>query len=678
MSSHAPRERAFSASKKIAVDMRQQLDQKRISTRPKSSPAHRQPGLGIAGSSIELGPKRESKMVWGPYVDLTIASSYLETQDSQDQLLLPSASPKDLSPHLPKKKRKSRKSKKEEEQGEEYESMVEVEDTLTVSDDELVDPHITKQATEEEQVAKVHSDGLQLKPFGSSDRFFLEMWLSRHGSDALEADPLNIELLCKLQNAEATASQKMFVEKENGVPASHYLVDYLKEVGSAALEQFDVLIHTLGNRYPLLYDIRRAFMPLISPQYTLDYPVLPFPSPSPPPPLDPLVQSAEEDTPFALHPYHIRPDEELFIEVVERWRRRSEELSKECDGLRHDLEASQSLGQTLSAQLNQLTTQLSQLQRSKEQVERNLENMTGEHTRKTVALQQANQQIQREEQQRRLLQQTQQSLEKEQQRLASALQQQEEEAKRLSLQLRDSASALESSRRTVQEGKKERSDLRKEISSLKSDLRLALDSRQRVFMSLQSLTRRPIAGEGEEDEVVVAPASPAGSAKLSSQQQQQQSKALVLEQLQSEEEEVLEVLNQWREGQQQDLTSLQSTISLLVQEKANLQDTTRKQREDLEWRLQEALKEGKQAQEVATSLRFQIKVKEGLLVKEKENNRVRQEELSSQVSIAEKDLRLFKDRREKEREEQEGRYLSMKQLKEEAEALLVKLQRQLE
>lgn len=670
MSSYAPRERALSASKKIAVDMRQQLDQKRIATRrPKSSPAHRQPGLGIAGSSIELAPKREGKMVWGPYADLAIASSYLEAQDSQDQLLLPSASPKDLSPHLPNKKGKPRHSKKEEQPEEEEELMVEVEDTLTVSDDELVAPPIAKEAAEEEKVAEVHADSLKLKPFGSSDRFFLEMWLSRHGSDALEADPLNIELLCKLQNAEATASQKMFVEKENGMPASHYLVDYLKEVGSAALEQFDVLIHALGNRYPLLYDIRRAFMPLISPQYTFDYPMLPLPSPSAPPAS--LAQPSEEDAPFALHPYHIRPDDELYIEVVERWRRRSEELSKESDGLRQDLEASQSLGQALSAQVNQLTTQLSQLQRSKEQVERNLETMTGEHTRKTVALQQANQQIQREEQQRRLLQQTQQSLEKEQQRLTSALQQQEEEASRLSVQLRDSVSALENSRRTVQEGKKERSDLRKEIFSLKSDLRLALDSRQRVIMSLQSLTRRPIAGEREEEEVMTA----TDSAKLS---QQQPKAPLVLEQLKSEEEEALKVLEQWREGQQQDLSNLQSTISLLVQEKANLQDTSRKQREDLEWRLEEALKEGKQAQEVATSLRFQVRVKEGLLVKEKESNRVRLEELSSQVSTAEKDLQLFKERREKEREEQEGRYLSMKQLKEEAEAMLVKLQRQLE
>lgn len=286
------KERAQSATRsRAAVDLRQQIDQRRIPNfikRPKSSPANARRSvsrdnsllLSIDGASIELAKKDKdvpgiASWHFTPSIaELALASSYLAsssfyTQEGaadHEEAFVPIERP--LSPHAGEKPSKLAEICAAVDHGED------VPDDLTTSDvsahdvPERMSPQDEEVAMEQKAAMEVEKEVPQapqmVKPsLPSGERFFLDLWLQRHGSTALDADPMNIALLCQLQADEAAARQQLFDERESQVPEDVCVSRYHHKVGVSAMDKLDVLIKTLGERYPLLVDLRNAILPLI-------------------------------------------------------------------------------------------------------------------------------------------------------------------------------------------------------------------------------------------------------------------------------------------------------------------------------------------------------------------------------------------------------------------------------
>lgn len=607
------RERAQSAHRRVAaVDMRQQVDQRRIPTyRPRSSPANaralsKSGGLSLAvdGSSIELSSsvKKETGMVWNQFADLTIAASFLgpavSFMDSQEDLHPNppphiSSSPREL--HAKLAALCQAIDSGEPLPAEPLEPTGE--DDLTVSEAGAID-------IEEEQPETIDQP-TQPAVFGSSDRFFLDLWLERHGSTALEADPLNIELLCKLQSDEAAAAQQLFANQESGLSKQACLLPYLKAVGSSALSQLDVLISVLGTRYPLLRDIRRAFMPLISPECHHAPDIS-------------LSSDEQEDAaakPKELHPYHIRPDQPLYIEQYHL-------KDAECQQLNADFHRTSALCDSLEASMlaekkkaAERENKISQAQAAKDKMQRTLDSLQSQLNESIKECKQLAAQLQAEMQKKNNATTMSQTLQKEKLVMESAAKEAQGEIYQLDKQLKEVNIALESAKKQLNETKKERTELRKDLSNIH-------DSHKKTLLDLNVDKRR---FSDNVMRAILQMATIAANRRLSPKEGLCfDSVQLVNDRL--DDATMVKYFNGWIDHVNLEMETMQNTVVALSTDKTNL--LAEKQRiiasnENAVAELHASYKQElsalqKSTNEVTSTLRFHLHVKEGLLTKEKE------------------------------------------------------------
>ncbi|RYG69983.1 hypothetical protein EON64_01365 [archaeon] len=641
--------------------MRRELDARRIHSRhsvsrPKSSPANALSKrsrsesfeLAIGGSSIELSVKKEHSLVWNQYADLAIASSYLGPSSSIEITVAEVKAQQQ--PELPRSSPKAARLVRICQALDQKQELPAEDDDLTVSvtgdfpselkhEDPVQSPtaevagHIVMNETMlEEKEQETKREAIQVvSVFGSPNRFFMDLWLERHGSSSLDADPLNIELLLKLQRVEEVAKQRLFVDLESQLGEEACVLEYVKTVASSALEQLDVLISVLGSRFPLLKDIRKAFMPLISSDYTGNVLVTNYAdetkSVSAESGGDEIIQENKENGQFVIHPYQLGADK-LYLEQYHVLKKSYLSLQNESSALQEHCKHVELQLEQEKKKVDERNKRIQKLLDLKEEFTKNNKQLKVDLDKLSAECSSLKQQLAIETKLKQAANHTIQVFTKEKQSLELTLKETQLEVYTLDKQTKEQNSTITTLTRNLNEVKKDRKEMRMELSAIQ-------DVNKKVLLDLNVDRKRFNEGLLR---VVVSMINFSNGCMLNSYSGLVFDAQQVID-LKWDEMQLQKFIHTWLEYKEGEVHKMQKHIIDLnnnIQRLNNEKATLIKDNEEYVTLLKKEHKDEvsalqKSATEVASALRFKLKVKKQQLENEKQTSAQLSEKLAKSL-----------------------------------------------